>query len=360
MIPRTTVDIGNLEKEAVNRVLQSGQFVKGKECPLLEKEFSQQQNVKFGAGVNSGTSALHLSLLALNVKLGDEVVTTPNTFAATINAIILTGAKPIFVDINPKTFTLDITKLENVITEKTKVILPVHLYGLITDMKQVDEIAKKHDLRVLEDACQAHGAEYFGRKSGSFDDLAAFSFFPTKNATVAGDGGIVLSNNEELIEKIKSLRDHGRRRGEHVIAGLNNRLSEILAAIGREHIKKLDQFNNHRRKIANIYNQELDNLNQIELPIEPEGSKHVYHLFTIKAEERNKLQQFLKENKVGSKIMYPEKLNHLEYVKEISGFQQMPVNDKINAKILSLPISGSLDLEKIDEVVNVINKFYSE
>lgn len=200
MIPRTTVDISDEERLAVERVFKKGQFVKGKECQNLEREFANFQGTKFGAGVNSGTSALHLSLLALNVKSGDEVITIPNTFAATINAIILTGAKPVFVDINPKTFNIDVDKLENKITEKTKAILPVHLYGLITDMNQVDEIAKKHDLNVLEDACQAHGAEYFGRRSGSIGDLAAFSFFPTKNATVAGDGGIVLSNNEVLIE----------------------------------------------------------------------------------------------------------------------------------------------------------------
>ena len=219
MIPRTTVDLGVEEQNAILRVLESGQYVKGKECELLEKEFAEYQNVNHGAGVNSGTSALHLSLIALGIKPGDEVITTPNTFAATVNAIIMAGGIPKFVDINPKTFTIDIEKLNENITKETKVILPVHLYGLMADVKAIKEIIGEKDIYILEDACQAHGAEANSKKAGQIGDIAAFSFFPTKNITVGGDGGIVLSNNEDLINKIKALRDHGRINGKHEIVG---------------------------------------------------------------------------------------------------------------------------------------------
>jgi len=358
MIPRTTVEIGLEEKKAIERVISSGQYVKGKECESLEKEFCDYQNVKYGACVNSGTSALHLSLLALGLKPGDEVITVPNTFAATVNAILIAGGKPVFADIDPNTYTIDTTKIESLITEKTKVILPVHLYGLMANVEEIRRIADKHDLAILEDACQAHGAEIMGKKAGHFGNIAAFSFFPTKNMTVGGDGGIILSNNEELIEKVKALRDHGRINKKHVMAGLNNRLSEILAAIGRVQLKKLDTFTKNRRKIASIYKKYLGDNKNIELPIEEEGYKHVHHLFTIKADKRDELQNYLKNNSIITSVMYHEKLNELDYVKKVAGYQKTPINDEINKKILSLPISGTMDEKDIITVCEKINSFY--
>ena len=359
MIPRTTVDIGEDELNAVNRVLRSGQYVKGEECNLLEEEFSKYQNVKYGAGVNSGTSAIFLGLKSLGIKPRDEIITVPNTFAATVNSILMLGAKPVFVDIDFSTFNIDVSKIEDVISKRTKAIIPVHLYGLMSDMNPIKDIAEDNNLSILEDACQAHGAEYFSKRAGSIGDLTAFSFFPTKNVTVAGDGGIVLSNNEKLIDKIKVLRDHGRRNGKHVMIGLNNRLSEILAAIGREHLKKLDKYNDHRRKIADTYNQNLKDISEIVTPIEPKGYKHVYHLFTIKTKKRDELKKYLKENDIGTKIMYEERLNELDYVKQTAGNQPMPINDEVNQEILSLPISGTLDLEKINCVCDKIREFYN-
>ena len=359
MIPRTTVELGDEERKAILRVLQSGQYVKGKECQLLEEEFSKYQSVKYGAGVNSGTSALHLSLLALGIKPGDEIITPPNTFAATINAIILAGGVPKFVDIDPSTFTIDVGKLEKNISSQTKAVIPVHLYGLMADMKAIKEIAIEKNLLILEDACQAHGAECYSKRAGQIGEMAAFSFFPTKNLTVGGDGGIVLSNDENLINKVKALRDHGRINGKHEIAGLNNRLSEILAAIGREQLKKLDDFNMHRIKIAKLYNKELAGLDKIELPYVPKEFQHVYHLYTIKTDERDSLKKYLKEKGIGSKIMYEERLNILEYIQKISGNQIMPVNDDINKRILSLPISGTFDIEKIKYVCNTIVEYFN-
>ncbi|MCE7738714.1 MAG: erythromycin biosynthesis sensory transduction protein eryC1, partial [Candidatus Heimdallarchaeota archaeon] len=248
---------------------------------------------------------------------------------------------------------------EDVISKRTKAIIPVHLYGLMSDMNPIKDIAEDNNLSILEDACQAHGAEYFSKRAGSIGDLTAFSFFPTKNVTVAGDGGIVLSNNEKLIDKIKALRDHGRRNGKHVMIGLNNRLSEILAAIGRAHLKKLDKYNDNRRKIADTYNQHLKDISEIVTPIEPEGYKHVYHLFTIKTKKRDELKKYLKENDIGTKIMYEERLNELDYVKQTAGNQPMPINDEVNQEILSLPISGTLDLEKINCVCDKIREFYN-
>ncbi|MHA1685525.1 MAG: DegT/DnrJ/EryC1/StrS family aminotransferase [Candidatus Heimdallarchaeaceae archaeon] len=358
MIPRTTVDIGNEELEAIKRVIDRKQFVKGPEAQALEEEFSRYQRVKFGATVNSGTSALHLSLLALGLKRKDEVILPPNTFAATVNAVILAGGIPVFADINPETYTIDSEKITEKITPSTRIILPVHLYGLMADMGAIRDIADEKGLLVLEDACQAHGAEYQGKRAGEIGDAAAFSFYPTKNATVGGDGGIVLSNNEELIEKIKSLRDHGRKNGQHVIAGFNNRMSELLAAVGRVHLKKLDEFNDHRRKIAKIYEKNLSEISQIQLPVEPKGYKHVYHLFTIQTSQRDQLKDYLKEHNIGSKIMYPERLNELKYVQEITEYQPMPVNDTVNPKILSLPISGTLALDQIEKVSQTIKEFF--
>ncbi|MBN2156575.1 MAG: DegT/DnrJ/EryC1/StrS family aminotransferase [Candidatus Lokiarchaeota archaeon] len=359
MIPRTTVDLGNEERNAIERVLSSGQYVKGQEAELLEEEFAQYQQVEFAATVNSGTSALHLSLLALNIKNGDEVIIPPNTFAATVNAIIFTGAKPIFVDINPNTFLIDSTKLEKKINMNTKAIIPVHLYGLMCEMEKIQSIAQKNNIYIIEDACQAHGAACKGKKAGVQGDLAAFSFFPTKNTTVGGDGGIVISNNEELILKIKALRDHGRINGQHVMPGLNNRLSEILAAIGRSHLKKLDKYNQNRRDLASCYEEKLRNLFHIELPTEPPNFKHVYHLYTIKAEKRDELQKYLKKNNIGSSVMYKEKLNELNYIKEVAGYQKMPINDEISEKILSIPISGTYSKDKIRFVCEKIIEFYS-
>ncbi|MHA1111221.1 MAG: DegT/DnrJ/EryC1/StrS family aminotransferase [Promethearchaeota archaeon] len=360
MIPRTTVEITDEEKQAIDRVLSSGQFVKGQEAKLLEQEFSTYQKAKFAATVNSGTSALHLSLLALDIKQGDEVILPPNTFAATVNSIILAGAKPVFVDIDPRTYLLDPQKIEEKISPNTKAIIPVHLYGLMCDMEAISKIAKKHNISIIEDACQSHGAECHGIRAGNLGTLAAFSFFPTKNTTVGGDGGIVVSNNEDLINKIKALRDHGRINGKHVMAGLNNRLSEILAAVGRSHLKKLDSFNQHRRATAKVYMNKLGNLPQIELPTEPEHFKHVFHLFTIKAENRDELKAYLKENNIGTTIMYKDRLNELDYITTITGEQDMPVNKEINSKILSLPISGTLPLDKIEIVCEKILEFYSQ
>lgn len=358
MIPRTTVDIGNEELKAIKRVVERKQFVKGIECQLLEKEFAQTQGVKHGAAVNSGTSALYLSLLALGVQPGDEIITVPNTFAATINSLLLVGARPVFTDIDPETFTMDVSNLQELITSKTKAILPVHLYGLMSEMKPISEIAGDNGIFIVEDACQAHGAEYHGKMAGEIGDIAAFSFFPTKNTTVAGDGGIVLSNDEELIDKIKILRDHGRKGNIHICAGFNNRLSELLAAIGRENLKKLPTYNEHRRKIAKFYNEYLGDCEYTNLPIEPNGFKHVYHLFTIKAERRNRLQEFLKRNQIESKVMYSEKLNELDYVRKIAGMQKTPTNDNLNKKILSLPISGTLPFQYIEVICSKVKEFY--
>ncbi len=360
MIPRTTVDISKDEISAIERVLKSGQYVKGQEATLLEEEFAQYQKTKYAASVNSGTSALHLSLLASDIKSGDEVILPPNTFAATVNSIIIAGAKPVFCDIDPDTYLIDVTKIEKKITSKTKAIIPVHLYGLMCDMNAISMIAKENNLVTIEDACQSHGAECRGVRAGNLGTLAAFSFFPTKNTTVGGDGGIVISNNEDLIEKIKALRDHGRIEGKHVMAGLNNRLSEILAAIGRSHMKKLDTFNQRRREIASLYQKVLGELPQIQLPLEPDQFKHVFHLYTIKAENRDDLKTYLKEHSIGSTVMYKDRLNELEYITKIHGFQEMPVNKDINSKILSLPISGTLPLIDIKKVCKKILDFYSQ
>jgi len=268
---------------AVKRVLDSLTFIGGKEVEEFEKEIALFCGIKYAVGVNSGTDALFLSLKALNIGAGDEVITTPFTFIATAGVIANCGAKPVFVDINPETFNIDSSKIEEKITGKTKAILPVHLFGQMADMDEIMAIAKKHNLFVIEDAAQAIGAEYKGKKAGTIGDLGCFSFFPSKNLGACGDGGMVVTNDAAVAESLRMLRNHGaRRKYYHEVPGFNSRLDGLQAAVLRVKLRHLDDWIRQRRRVAALYAKHLGEIPCVTTPYEAPGSYHCYNYYTVR------------------------------------------------------------------------------
>lgn len=349
------------EVQAVKRVFESGQFVKGEENKKLEQEFATFCATKYAVTVNSGTMALIIALKALGIKSGDEVITAPNSFMASANAIQLAGAKAVFSDINLDTLNLDPNLLEKAITSKTKAIMPVHLYGYPANMDEILEIAKKHNLKVIEDACQSHGAEYKNKKIGSIGDIGAFSLFPTKNITSAGEGGIITTNDETLAKISKSLTNHGRadNPNDTAIFGYNARLSEIHAAIARIQLSKLKGHTAKRRELADIYARELKGISQIKLPFEDKNKKHVYHAYTILTEDRDGLRTFLNENNVGCAVRYPYPIHLQTAYKKDYKKGEFPNAEQACEQILLLPMYPGLTEENVLYVCEKIRKYYS-
>jgi len=340
----------------INKVLQNTHFILGENSDAFEKEFANYCGVKYGVGVASGSDALTLNLKALGIGKGDEVITAPNTFIATVDAISRNGAKPVFVDIDPETYNIDVAEIEEKITDKTKAIIPVHLYGQPADMDEIIKIAKKYDLKIIEDACQAHGAEYKGKKVGSLSDVGCFSFYPAKNLGAYGDGGMVVTNNEQIAERIKMLRNYGQsKKYYHDFIGYNSRLDEIQAAVLRVKLRYLDEWNDKRREHAKLYNELLENVSGIETPTEKEFVKHVYHLYVIRCKNRNELQNYLSSKGVSTGIHYPipvhlqKAYKHLEYKEG-----DFPITEKYAKEILSLPMFPELTDEEIEAVVGLI------
>ena len=344
-------------KNAAIRVLESRRYVKGEEAKKLEEEFAEFVRAKYGIATNSGTSALHVALLAIGIKRGDEVIVPSHTFIATVSPVVHIGAKPVFAEIDEETYTINPEDIRKKITERTKAIMPVHLYGHPCNMDEIKEIAEEHDLKIIEDACQAHGAEYKGKKVGSIGDIAAFSFFPSKNMTVAGDGGMIVTNNEEYAIKAKALVDQGRIAGkkyEHDFVGFNYRMSEILAAIGRVQLKHLPEWIEKRREVAGIYDEILEE--DVVLPMEKEWAKHVYHLYVIRHEERDKLKEFLKEKGIATGIHYPIPV-HLQPSMREYGNVKLEVTEKIAREILSIPMHPQMEREDVEYVANAIKEW---
>jgi dTDP-4-amino-4,6-dideoxygalactose transaminase len=351
----------NLKTEidnAFKSVLENGIFVLGENVKRFEEEFAEYLGAGFAVGVGSGTEALHLSLKACDIGYGDEVITVPNTAVPTISAISFAGAKPVFVDITPDTYTMDLRKVEERITDKTKAILPVHLYGHSTEMEQIMKLAKAHDLRVIEDACQAHGAKYNSKNAGTIGDMGCFSFYPTKNLGAYGDGGMVVTNNEELYKKLIMLRNYGEvKKFTSKIEGFNSRLDEIQSAVLRVKLKYLDEWTNKRREIATMYHQLLYNSN-VQLPCERQWAKHVYHLFVIRVNKRDALKDYLHERGVGTQIHYPIPI-HLQDAYKKLGHKagDFPISERNAEEILSLPIYPELTTEEIEAVAGLITEF---
>lgn len=359
---------------AIERVMESQHFILGPEVEALEKEIAEYSQCQFGIGVSSGTDALLVSLMALGVKPGDEVITSPYSFFATAGAIVRLGARPVFVDIDLDTLNMDASRVEAAITERTRAILPVHLAGQMADMDAIMEIAKRHDLYVIEDACQALGSEYNGRRAGSIGHLGSFSFFPSKNLGGAGDSGMVVCNDPALADRVSLLRNHGHRPKYYNQAiGGNFRMDAIQAAILRAKFKYLDAWTEARQKNAALYHRLFieaglaseDPQHRSEFPVilpqESGWGRHIYHLYQTRVQHRTELMAYLKEHHVGSEIYYPLPL-HLQACFTELGYQtgSMPNAERAALETMALPIYPELNQAQIERVVQVIKAFYTE
>jgi len=346
----------------IQQVMDSGRFVLGENVKSFEKEFASFCGREYAVGVANGTDALRLALLACEIGKGDEVITVPDTFIATTEAISQSGAKIVFVDVNLSTYNIDVSQIERAINKRTRAIVPVHLFGQPADMDSIIKIAKKYNLKVIEDACQAHGAEYKSKKAGSIGDAGCFSFYPAKNLGAFGDGGMVVTNDEEIAQKIKMLRDHGKiKKYEHLIEGYNSRLDEIQAGILRVKLKRLNAWNNLRRKNASIYNELLKDIEEVITPFEDEYVRHIYHLYVIRTKKRNELQEYLKFREIGTGLHYPIPL-HLQKAYKYLGYKEgdFPAAEKVAREGLSLPMFPELREEQIKEVVFRIKEFFTK
>ncbi len=346
-------------KEAAQRVLESKKYVKGEEVKAFEEEFASLCNTRYGIATNSGTSALHVAMLATGMKRGDEVIVPSHTFVATVSPLLHIGAKPVFAEVDRETYTLDPDEIRKKITDKTKAIIPVHLYGHPCDMDPVLELAREYRLKIIEDACQAHGAEYKGKRVGSIGNMACFSFFPSKNMTVAGDGGMIVTNNEDYAVKARALVNQGRMKGrkyKHDFAGFNYRMSEILAAVGRVQLKHLPEWIERRRKVAGWYNSRLD-ADDIVLPVEKGWAKHVYHLYVIRHKERDKLKEFLKGRGIATGIHYPLPVHLQPAMKEYAGNVRLKFTERVTEEVLSVPMHPEMKEEDVEYVANSIKEW---
>jgi perosamine synthetase len=358
MIPIAKPLIGAREKELVMQVLDSGVIAQGPKVKEFEKNWAEYNGVKHAIAVSSGTTALHIALLGHGIGPGDEVITTPFTFIASANSILYCGAKPVFADIDEKTYNIDPAKVEEKITKKTKAIMPVHLYGQSADMKALTGIAEENDLIIIEDACQAHGAEHGGKMVGSFS-TSAYSFYPTKNMT-SSEGGIITTNDAALDEKMRMLREHGSKvRYHHDILGYNFRMTDIAAAIGIAQLERLPSFNEARIKNASYLDKRLSGLKGIITPYVAKGAKHVYHQYTIRVTnesgyERDAFAKMLNEKGIGTGIHYPIPLHKQVLYQNLGYKDKLPVAEKAAREVLSLPVHPSVsakDLEYISETI---------
>jgi dTDP-4-amino-4,6-dideoxygalactose transaminase len=343
---------------AVADVFESTQFVLGKEVVAFEAEFAGFCGARYGIAVNSGTSALHLALLAAGVGPGDEVITVPCTFVATAAAVVYTGAKPVFVDVDPVTYTMDATQIEAAITPRTKAILPVHLYGNPADMDPILQIARQHHLSVIEDAAQAHGAEYKGKRCGSIGDLGCFSFYPGKNLGAYGEGGLITTNDSELARKMRMLRDWGaEKKYQHLLKGFNYRMEGVQGAILRVKLRYLETWTEARRSHAAAYGRFLSE-SGLTLPIELPGNRHVYHVYAVLTPCRQELMDSLNSQGVQTGIHYPFPVHLLPAYSDLNySAGQFPVSESISSQELSLPMFPEMTTSQIEAVGQAVAKF---
>ncbi len=346
---------------AIQDTIDRTAFILGPKAKQFEEHFAEFCGVKHAIGLDSGTAALHLALVALGVGAGDEIITTAHTFVATVEPVSLLGARPVLIDIDPRTYNLDPDKLQAAITPRTKAIIPVHLYGQPAEMDPILEIARRHNLPVIEDAAQAHGATYRDHKIGSLGTMACFSFYPGKNLGAYGDAGALVTNDDALAKKIRMLRDHGRTsKYEHEITGFGYRLDGIQGAILDAKLKHLPTWNAQRRAHADYYTELLSNLDDsIVTPYEPSHLRAVYHLYVIRTRKRDVLLTYLKQNDIEAGIHYPVPL-HLQPVYKSLGYPRgaFPETERAASEILSLPLYPELTHPQIERVVETMREFY--
>ena len=358
-MPVAEPEIGEEELKNVMEAVKSGWVSsKGPFIEEFERSFSSYINVKYGVATSNGTAALHLALEALGIGKGDKVLGPSLTFIAAANAITYTGAKPVFVDSHPEYWCIDPSKIEEKIDSQTKAVIVVHIYGHPCDMDEIMRIAEDHGLHVIEDCAEAHGAEYKGRKVGSLGDVACFSFYPAKNLGAFGDAGMIVTNEEDLAERIRMLADHGRQgKYEHVIEGYNYRLDNLQAAILGVKLKYLRDWNEKRRNHANLYNELLADT-KVLTPRENTHYRHVYHLYVIRTRDRDELKEKLASRGIATGIHYPLPL-HLQRAYSTLGYHcgSFPVAEKVCKEILSLPMFPELSRDKIRSIAQVVNDF---
>lgn len=344
---------------AVLGVLESGQFVLGQEVEAFENEFATYCQAKHAIGVNSGTSALHLALLAAGIGPGDEVITVTFTFVATAAAIVYAGARPVFVDIEPRSFTMDVNQIASAITPRTKAILPVHLYGQPADMDPILEIARRHGLIVIEDAAQAHGAEYKGKRVGSIGDIGCFSFYPGKNLGAYGEGGAITTNNAAFARRVQILRDWGQEsRYHHTLKGFNYRMDAIQGAILRVKLRRLEKWNEARRQHAKVYDQLLAN-SEVLMPAIMPSNSHVWHIYAIRSKQRDNLQRALQDQGIQTGIHYPIPV-HLQKAHGDLGYRlgDFPCSEEVAREVLSLPMFAELETQALQSVAEGIKSLH--
>jgi dTDP-4-amino-4,6-dideoxygalactose transaminase len=336
------------------QVLETTQFIMGPNGAALEQEVAAYCGISHAIGVASGTDALHLALRAAGIGEGDEVITSPFTFIATAEAISYVGARPVFVDIDPQTFNIDVDLIEAAITERTRAVLPVHLFGQPADMTPIAALCRRHGLKLVEDCAQAFGAEHGGKKSGAFGDLGCFSFFPSKNLGCFGDGGMIITDDDAAAEAVRMLRNHGsRERYHHAVIGYNSRLDDLQAVILRAKLKHIDDYNRRRRINAHRYSSRLQGSGVLP-PVEDGKGLHVYHQYTILCEARDAIQKALSSAGIASAIYYPIPLHRQEVYQEEWAGVSLPVTEDVAGKVLSLPMYPELTGEQIDRICDVV------
>jgi dTDP-4-amino-4,6-dideoxygalactose transaminase len=343
--------------ETIQQVLEDGQFILGPNVAALEQEVAAYLGVKHAVGVASGTDALVLALRALGIGLGDEVLVPAYTFFATAEAVMLVGATPVFVDIESDTYCLDVQQVAKRISARTKAVIPVHLYGHPADMTPLLELVRTYGLKVIEDNAQSFGAEYCGHKTGGLGDVGCLSFFPTKNLGAYGDGGMVVTSDSEVAERVRMLRTHGWRGKYHPeMIGYNSRLDELQAAALRVKLRHLDAWNERRRDLAQQYTEQLSSLS-IGVPFEAPQARHVYHLYVIRVKERDKVQQCLKEAGIASGVYYPQPLHLTEPCRSL-GFKEgdLPVAEQTSQETLAIPLYPEISAEQLQEVVAALGR----
>ncbi len=338
---------------AVCAALAACQYIGGPNVKAFEAEAAAYAGVKHAISCASGTDALLIALRAIGLQAGDEVITTPFTFVATASTVVMCGATPVFVDIDPRTFNLDLAQVEAAITPKTQAIVPVHIFGQPVDLAPLKALCAKHNLKLIEDSAQSFGADYDGRKSGAYGDIGCTSFYPSKNLSTFGDGGLILTDNDKLAAELRVLASHGSRiRYHHHVLGYNSRLDEIQAVILRIKLKRLDDFNARRIAIADFYNRLLDGA--VETPYADGKGRHVYHQYTILSDRRDVIQKALTEAGIACAVYYPVPLHQQEMFAATHGHVRLPVTERTAQRCLSLPISPMLQDAQIEQVAKVI------
>ncbi|MHA1730405.1 MAG: DegT/DnrJ/EryC1/StrS family aminotransferase [Promethearchaeota archaeon] len=335
----------------VGEVLTSGMWIDNLKVRALEEEFARFTGTKFCRAVSNGTAALLCALYAIDLQPGDEVIVPSFSFIATANVVKHFKAVPVFVDID-ETFNIDPGVIEEKITSRTRAVMPVHLFGLPAEMDEINEVARKHELSVVEDSCQAHGAEYRGRKTGSLGDIAAFSLYPTKNMYCGGEGGLVTTDDEELFERVKLFANHGRSaRYQHAAEGYNYRMQEVNAVVARYSLSKLPEHNDRRRRWASMYDEAFESLQGVETPVEPAHCRHVYHQYTLRVDDRDGLKEKLSRKEIAYGVYYETPIHKQKYYLDQGVDASLPFTERAASQVISLPVHHNISEEEINSVI---------